>query len=100
MKERQIEAAYRARFDERRRSVDALDSLYAETTEGRDTDKRAWLIAVARPRVPSILARPTCDDARKIFEEATHISLSYSNRNATHPLENLELLNPRPGLKR
>jgi hypothetical protein len=100
MKEREIEAAYRARFDERRRSVEALDSLYAETTAGRDTDKRAWLIAVAHPRVPGVLARLTRDDARKILEKASHISLSYSNRNATHPLENLELLNPRPGLKR
>lgn len=100
MKEREIAAAYRARFDEQRRSTDALNSLYAETTQGRDTDKRAWLIAVAHPRVPGVLARPTRDDARNIFEEAGRVALSYSRRNATHPLENLDPRNPRPGLKR
>lgn len=100
MQERESEAAYRARFDERRRSTEALDSLYVETAEGRDTDKRAWLIAVAHPRIPGVLARPTRDHARKIFEIAGTIALSYSHRKATHPLESLELRNPRPGLKR
>ena len=100
MKEREIEAAYRARFDERRRSTEALDSLYVETAAGRDTDQRAWLIAVAHPRVPGVLTRPTHDDARKIFEIAGNIALSNCHRRATHPLENLELHNPRPGLKR
>ncbi len=100
MKEREIEAAYRARFDERRRSTEALDSLYVETAAGRDTDQRAWLIAVAHPRVPGVLTRPSHDDARKIFEIAGNIALSYSQRRATHPLENLELHNPRPGLQR
>lgn len=52
MKERQIEAMYRARFDERRHATEALDNLFAEAAGGRDTDKRAWLIAVAHPRVP------------------------------------------------
>ena len=50
MKERQIEAMYRARFDERRHATEALDSLYGEAATGRDSDKRAWLIAVAHPR--------------------------------------------------
>jgi hypothetical protein len=90
MKEREIEAAYRARFDERRRSTEALDSLYVETAAGRDTDQRAWLIAVAHPRVPGVLTRPTHDDARQIFEIAGNIALSNCHRRATHPLENLE----------
>lgn len=49
MKERHIELMYRARFDERRNSAEALDTLYAEQVAGKDTDKRAWLIAVAHP---------------------------------------------------
>jgi hypothetical protein len=53
MKERQIEAMYRARFDERRHATEALDKLFAEAAGGRDTDKRAWLIAVAHRRGPS-----------------------------------------------
>ena len=55
MKERQIEAMYRARFNERRRATEAVDSLFAEAAEGRDTAERAWLIAVAHPRVPGAL---------------------------------------------
>jgi hypothetical protein len=42
MKERQIEATYRARFDEQRRSNEAIDLLYAEATAARDTANRAW----------------------------------------------------------
>ncbi|OLT41333.1 transcriptional regulator [Saccharomonospora sp. CUA-673] len=100
MKERQIEATYRARFDERRRASEALDSLFAETIEGRDTDQRAWLVAVAHPRIPGVLARPTRDEAREIFKHASTITLTYSTRNGIHPFENVEHYNPRPGLRR
>lgn len=100
MRERQIEAMYRARFEERRRSSEAVDSLYDETAEGRDTDKRAWLIAVAHPRIPTISVRPDRDEARSIFKRAETVTLSYANRNGVHPLENVNSLNPRPGLRR
>lgn len=100
MKERQIEATYRARFDERRRSNEVIDSLYAEATVGRDTVNRAWLVAVAHPRIPGTLVRPTREEAQAIFKQAEKITLTYSNRNAIHPLENINSLNPRPGLRR
>ncbi|WP_166998406.1 AlbA family DNA-binding domain-containing protein [Paramicrobacterium fandaimingii] len=100
MRERQIEAMYRARFEERRRSSEAVDSLYGETAEGRDTDKRAWLIAVAHPRIPTVSVRPDRDEARSIFKRAETVTLSYANRNGVHPLENVNSLNPRPGLRR
>lgn len=100
MKERQIEAMYRARFDERRRATEALDSLFAEAAEGRDTDDRAWFVAAAHPRIPSVLLRPTRDEAREIFDRARNVTLTYSNRNGVHPLENVEYSNPRPGLRR
>ncbi|MCU1699123.1 MAG: transcriptional regulator [Mycobacterium sp.] len=76
MKERQIEAMYRARFDERRRSNEAIDSLYAEATVGRDTANRAWLIAVAHPRIPGTLVRPTREEAQAIFKQAEKITLT------------------------
>ena len=41
MKERQIEAMYRARFDERRHAAEALDHLYGELIAGLDTAERA-----------------------------------------------------------
>lgn len=100
MKERQIEAMYRARFEERRRSSDAVDALYDEAAEGRDSHARTWLIAVAHPRLPSLLTRPGRDEARTILQRAEAVSLSYSNRNGIHPLENIDRLNPRPGLRR
>jgi hypothetical protein len=100
MKERQIEAMYRARFDERRRATEVVDSLYAEAAAGRDTAKRAWLIAVAHPRIPGALVRLGGEDAQVIFKQAEKITLSYSNRDRMHPLENIDRLNPRPGLRR
>lgn len=56
MKERQIEAMYRARFDERRHATEALDSLYDEAAAGRDSDRGAWLIAVAHPRLLEVIS--------------------------------------------
>lgn len=100
MKERQIEAMYRARFDERDRSNEAIESLYTETAAGRDSKNRAWLIAVAHPRVSGALGRPTRDQAREVFDQAASIALTYSNRNGIHPIENVDKLNPRPGLRR
>ncbi|WP_019971505.1 hypothetical protein [Mycobacterium sp. 141] len=100
MKEREIAAMYRARFDEQRRSTAAIDALYAEAAAGRDTANRAWLIAVAHPRILGALVRPTREEAQAIFRQAEPITLSYSNRNVMHPLENVNRLNPRPGLRR
>lgn len=100
MNERQIETMYRARFDEQRRSNEALESLYAEAAAGRDSASRAWLIAVAHPRIPGTLGRPTRDQAREVFNHAVGIALTYSNRNCIHPMENVDHLNPRPGLRR
>lgn len=100
MKERQIEAMYKARFDERRQSDEALKSLYVETAAGRDTDKRAWLIAVARPRIPGVLTRMSAADARDVLTRAEHLTLTYSGREGTHPLEYLVRSSPRTGLRR
>ena len=41
IQERQIEAMYRARFDEQRHAAEALDHLYGELIAGLDTAKRA-----------------------------------------------------------
>lgn len=100
MKERQIEAMYRARFEERRHATEALDALFAEASAGRDTGKRAWLIAVAHPRIPRPLDRLTRDAARKVLSETGKLALFYAGRGGIHPLESVDLLNPRPGLRR
>lgn len=100
MKERQIEAMYRARFDERRHATESLDKLYADVATGRDCKKRAWLIAVGHPRRPGFLERLTRDDARNVLTDAGTLTLNYSVRTGIHPLESVDLDNPRPGLRR
>jgi hypothetical protein len=101
MRERQIEAMYRARFDERRHATEALDNLYAEAARGRDTESRAWLIAVAHPRLPPTYAtRPAREEAKDAFEAADRFAITYTGQRGIHPLETVDRLNPRPGLRR
>jgi predicted HTH transcriptional regulator len=71
MKERQIEAAYRQRFEERRNSTEAIDRLYDELTAIAQVEARAWLIAVARPRVIPTMKRIEKDEARTLFQKAS-----------------------------
>ncbi|MCC4268372.1 AlbA family DNA-binding domain-containing protein [Microbacterium schleiferi] len=100
MKERQIEAMYRARFEERRHATEALDLLYGEAVAGRDSDKRAWLIAVAHPRIPRFRDRLTREEARGVLTKTVGLALTYAGRGGVHPLENVDRDNPRPGLRR
>ena len=100
MKERQIEAMYRARFDERRHATEALDALFSESQAGRDADKRAWLIAVAHPRIPRFQDRLTRDGAREVLSKTNGLALTYAGSGGIHPLESVDRLNPRPGLRR
>lgn len=100
MKERQIEAMYRARFEERRHATEALDLLYGEAVAGRDSDKRAWLIAVAHPRIPRFRDRLTREEVRGVLTKTVGLALTYAGRGGVHPLENVDRDNPRPGLRR
>lgn len=100
MKERQIEAMYRARFEERRHATEALDALFEEAAAGRDSDKRAWLIAVAHPRIPRIGHRLSREEARRVLAKTVGLALTYAGRAGIHPLENVDRDNPRPGLRR
>lgn len=101
MRERQVEALYRARFDERRHSTEALDNLYDEAAANWTTPQRAWLIAVAHPQLPfTAVERPDRDQAREVFQEARENTLVYSGSGGVHPLESVEWVNPRPGLRR
>jgi hypothetical protein len=100
MKERQIEAMYRARFDERRHATEALDVLFTEASAGRATDKRAWFIGVGHPRIPRFRDRLTRDEAQEVLSKSGNLSLTYAGRSGIHPLESVDRLNPRPGLRR
>lgn len=101
MKERQIEAMYRARFDERRHATEALTNLYEEAASNWSNQERALLIAVAHPRMPLTgPARTTRDQARAMFSEAVELALVYAGSGGIHPLESVDRFNPRPGLRR
>lgn len=100
MTERELEAAYRARFNERRYSEEALDALYSETNAGRDVEHRAWLVAVARPRLPRTGVRLSRDEARSVFQKAKYLAPHYAGTENIHPLVAVESANPRPGLRR
>lgn len=101
MREGQIEAMYRARFDERRNAHEALDSLYDEVASGRATGERAWMIGVARPRTTGPgRVRVSREDAAAHLGEASRRSLRYADRRGPHPFDDLDPHNPRPGLRR
>lgn len=100
MKERQIEAMYRARFEERRHATEALDALYAEASAGRDVGDRAWLIAVAHPRIPRLQERLTREAAREVLSKTEQVALSFARNRGVHPLASVDRLNPRPGFRR
>lgn len=100
MKERQIETMYRTRFDDRRHAGETLDRLYVESAGGRATTERAWLIAVAHPRLPRLRDRLTRDCARGVLTEAGRLGIRFAGQGGFHPLENVDGLNPRPGLRR
>lgn len=102
MRERQIEAMYRARFDERRHAAEALDSLYAEAAVGHDLAERAWFVGVAHPRLPVVGGpRPEREQAAALFEQAGQASLRWADRRSgMHPLECVARSAPRPGLRR
>lgn len=100
MKERQIEAMYRARFDERRHATEVLDNLYGEAAVGRDSDNRAWLIAVAHPRIPRFRGPLTREEAHRVLKTTKDLALVYAGRGGIHPIESVDRDNPRPGLRR
>lgn len=101
MKERQIEAAYRARFDERRQSAEVLDRMHQELAVGTEVEARASLIAVGRPRVtPTLATRWDQNEAQRLLTDASVLSLTYARRNSIRPFEIVDVRNPRPGLRR
>lgn len=100
MKERQIAAMYRARFDERSHSTEVLNALFEEASSGRNTNERAWLVAVAHPRIPRLGDRLTREGARAVLSAAVPLALGYAGREGIHPIESVDRANPRPGLRR
>lgn len=99
MSERDLEAAYRDRLNERRNAADALNRLYEDAGAWAAPNERAWGIAVAMPRTPlgrqGKLARSTVAD---IFYDGTGIGHRMAPDHL-HPLDSVDCNNPGPGLR-
>lgn len=101
MKEREIASQYRGRFDAARHATEVLDKLYAEAVGSCDTSQRAWLIAVAHPRVtPTELTRGDRELARRLYLKSIQQSLAFAPNQSVRPIANGDYQNPRPGLRR
>jgi hypothetical protein len=101
MPEGQIERAYRARFESRRNSTEAVERMYDDEISGRNINARAWIVLVARPRLPILSApRPDRVQARHIFIDADIHIFKYATSTGTHPLASVDRDNLRTGLRR
>lgn len=100
MSERMLEAAYRARFAASQAATTSLRELADRAIDGRAIAERAWMVAVAQP-THSPIRRERLDRAvaAEIFVAAQKLSSDWT-RPGVHPLEWLDLSNPRPGLRR
>lgn len=98
MQERVIDAMYRERHQEQRDSEKSLGNLYDDAAHKRGKE-RAWLIAVARPRFPMPAPPLSRDAARNLFAAAKTLTLRFVSGAPAHPLESVDVLNPRPGLR-
>lgn len=100
MNERMLEAAYRARFAAKQSASRSLHELVDHAIDGRPVAERAWMVAVARPAHPAARGeRLDRADATGTFEGAYSLSSQWV-RLHVHPLDWLDRLNPRPGMRR
>ncbi len=99
--ERLIEAMYRQRFDERRSADQAIQGLYDDLMAGRDADQRAWLAVVAYPRTPLVGRQLDRVQIQAVIRDAEKRTLGWVGSDAAaHPLEAVDRLNPRRGMRR
>lgn len=99
MRERQLEQMYRARFEARDRAAQTIDDLYGEAADGRSPSDRAWLFAVAAPRVPRAGMRPDQAAIKSVVDAAMATARSVDD-NWVHPFKSVDYLNPRRGMRR
>lgn len=99
MSERQIEAAYRARFDSRLRSEQALGDLYSRTAQGHSTDTFAWIFAVAKPTVSTRSDRLTLKQVLKVCFGAEKKLHELTDEEDAYFFAGVDRHNPRPGYR-
>ena len=98
MSEREIEKAYRLRFEDRRANDRALDTLLEQVMLGVDHEEGIWLVAAARPTQP----RPR-HSGRVVRDEVRDIltTFTYGNPFLKSGVPGMETNpNPRPGYRK
>jgi hypothetical protein len=101
MSEREIAERYRQRFAEQRNAAEALDRLFDGAQVDMAASQRAWAFTAARPRLP--IARPAGllkDEVQAMINNAKASTQSMLWRPAAQPLNGVDYLNLRPGLRR
>jgi hypothetical protein len=102
MTERDIEAAYRARFDAARRAREELDSVYEAMAQSLDTGQHAVFVGAVRPRVlPVLVGRRDMADAALILEKARKLASWWlaGGSEEYHPLSDVSPYSSRAGLR-
>lgn len=98
MKEREIEAAYRSRFDDARRGEEALLQIYEDMRAAVGTGHCAALVGAARPRTRRPRVGPR-EKAVRIANQATLVARWWlAGIEKYCPLEDLETYRHRPTL--
>lgn len=98
MSERDIEQAYRARFQDRRNRERSLSDLLEQTLWGADQSDRVWLAAAARPLNPrpAYAGRTTEREAREILAELMTTNPFLKERAGMEAIS----LTPHPGYRK
>lgn len=97
MSERELEAAYRSRFDGERRGEDALRQIYDDITAAAGPSDRAVLVGAARPRS----RRPRSerlDSVAVTADRAQLVTRWWLGNLEYSPLEDVEMYRARPAL--
>ena len=95
MKEREIEAAYRSRFDGERRGEEALRQIYDDLAAAADSSDRAVLVGAARPRSRRPLSQ-RLDSVAATVCQAQLVTRWWLGDLQSSPLEDIDAYRARP----
>lgn len=101
MKERELEAAYRARFDAARRAQGELQAIYEEMAGSFDSSEFAVFVGAIRPRIiPAHSERRGMAEAALLMDKAAKLADWWlADPSGYHPLTDVSPYSSRAGLR-